>query len=96
MLVQSGQDDILLAYEVEKRFGEIAQTHVHQRGTVLEIPRGLQFEFRLFMGLRERHRAGDFRHTEAEQSATKAIAQWTVTINCALRGQPNKVVQWKD
>ena len=45
--------------------------------------------------LRVRHKALDFRNTTEEVQATREIAQWTIDVNCELRGQKAKVVQWE-
>lgn len=37
-----------------------------------------------------------FRSTDAEKQATRNVAQWTLDLNCQLRGQPSKQLTWKD
>jgi len=38
--------------------------------------------------------SGDYRHTEAEWRSAHAVAQWTVDVNCELRNQPRKIIEW--
>ena len=81
-------DNITLPFEVEQRFKELSQAFIAKRGLTLQIPGELRLDWNLFVGLRQRHRTGDFRQTEDEAMAVQRIAGWTIRVNAVLRGQP--------
>jgi len=81
-------DNITLPFEVEQRFKELSAAMIEKRGLTLQIPGELKLDWNLFVGLRQRHRAGDFRQTDDEVMAVQRIAGWTIRVNAVLRGQP--------
>ena len=96
MFQKSTEDDILLSQEVELRIRELEQAFLDKVGVSLQVPKDLQADYHRFIQMRLRHRTGDFRHDADEKRSLQQIAQWTVNVNCVLRGQQKKAVQWKD
>lgn len=96
MLQNSTQDDILLSHEVEVRLKELQQSYLDRVGNSLVVPVDLQPDYKRFIQMRMRHRQGDFRHSADESLSLKAVAQWTVNVNSALRGQVTQRITWKD
>lgn len=95
-MLPSTKDDVLLVHEVSKRLLDLNSLHQRLKGTELRIPEDLTKEMQLFDRLSLRYRKGDLRHTEGEKASVRAIAQWSVLINCSLRNQPPKVLTWTD
>ena len=96
MLKPSDQDTIALAMAVEDRFLDLCGLWQRVRGVEVEfpIPESLNSDMLRWREMRVRHKAGDFRNTEAELQSVKAVAQFTLDMNCDLRGQEKKVLQW--
>ena len=93
MLVASQPDDIGLTEAVRIRFNELIPLHRQKKGTDLIVPPDLAQEYRRVIDLCRRHHRGDFRHSPDELKALKQFAQWTLDINCDLRGQERKVLE---
>ena len=89
-------DDIQLAYAVETRFLDLCGTYLRVRGVEIPIPSSLNADLLRWREMRVRHNKGDYRNSEAEKKSVRTVAQWTVTENCELRGQENKIVEWGD
>ena len=92
----STPDDITLTYEVSKRLLDLADAHLRIRGVELAIPIDMQLDFVRFQQVKQRHINQDYRHMDAEMRSVKAMAQWSLDVNCALRNQPRKQLTWKD
>lgn len=90
MLKPSDADAIALAQAVEERFLELCHGWLRVKGAELPIPESLNSDMLRWREMRVRHRMGDFRNSEAELKSTKAVAQWTLDMNCSLRNQPRK------
>lgn len=93
-LLSSTPDMIALAEAVESRFLKLCEGWLHKRGEKLPISKLVHRDLFRWRQMRVRHRQGDNRNTQSELKSTKAIAQWTVTMNCELRGQPDKQLVW--
>ena len=93
-LKPSSPDDFALAQAVEDRFLDLSGAWSRVRGVSLPIPESLNYDMLRWRTMRVRHKAGDFRNTEAELQSVKAVAQFTLDMNCDLRGQEKKVLQW--
>ena len=92
MLIPSVPDTVALADAVESRFLDLCGSWLRIRGNELPIPPSLDADMLRWREMRIRHLAGDFRNTEAELKSTKAMAQFTLDMNCDLRGQtPQKL-----
>jgi hypothetical protein len=85
-------DEVMLCQKVEGGFLTICAEHKRQHGMELEIPASLDKDILRWRQMAVRYKRGDMRHTEAEYKSLKVIAQWTVSVNCKLRGQPDKKV----
>lgn len=96
MLLTSEKDDIALAFEVSKRALEVGDLYRNRTGLQLQMPPDMVPDFKLMQAMVSRHQKGDFRHTVDEKLALKSVAQWTLDMNCDLRGQPRKNLTWKD
>jgi hypothetical protein len=94
VLKPSTADAIALAQAVEERFLDLCSNWQRIRGEEMPIPKSLDHDLMLWRTARVRHKRGDFRNTEAELRATKAVAQWTVDRNCELRNQEPRTVDW--
>lgn len=95
-LLKSDKECVGLTYEVGHKLRELEDAHIKIKGISLVIPGYLQNDYLRFITVKERHRIGDFRHSEAELRSVKEIAVWTVHVNRALRNQPPKLVRWMD
>ena len=95
-LVPSLYDDIKLSMAIETRFLDLCGTYLRVRGEELPIPPSLDQDILRWREMAVRHRKGDFRNSEAEKKSMRTVAQWTVTLNCELRNQPDKIVDWGD
>ena len=95
-LKKSSRDDIALAFKVEEGFLTICELWAREHGESLPIPKELDVHLFRWRTLRVRHRQGDFRSTESEKQSVRVVAQWTLDVNCELRGQPKKTIQWVD
>lgn len=95
-LLPSTQDMVRLAYEVEQRFLILTQSYYKATMQQLDIPESLSKGMFLWRTMRVRHMKGDYRNTEDEKKSTCRIAQWTITENCKLKGQDNKILEWDD
>jgi len=96
LLVLSCRDTVELGKAVEQRFLDLCGTYMRIKGCGLELPSSLDSAMFLWRRMRVRHKRGDFRHSRSELLATREVAQWTLSENCKLRNQPDKVIQWKD
>ena len=95
-LKPSVQDVIALGTAVNARFNDVLDLHFQTKGVPAPISASLDAEIRLWAGMHARHVQGDFRNTDGEKKATRAVAQWTLDMNCVLRGQEKKTLEWKD
>lgn len=93
-MLKSTTDDVCLGQAIEDRMGDLANSYLRIRGVDLRVPEILRNDFVRYTAYRERHKKGDHRHTESELKSVREIAQWTVQVNCALRNQPPKHVDW--
>lgn len=95
VLIPSTVDEISLCQSVEENFITLCNIHKRQLGMELIPPKSLDKDFVRWRQLAVRYRSGDFRHSEEEYESVKTIAQWTIDINCRIRNQPQKKVNWK-
>lgn len=87
-LQTSTPDTVALADAVEARFLDLCGSWQRVKGVDLPIPASLDPDMLRWREMRVRHLRGDFRNTEAELKSTKAVAQFTLDMNCSLRNQP--------
>jgi len=92
----SRTDDVGLCVAVEKRFLDLMGSYLRIRGVELIPPESLSNDMFRWRTMAVRFKQGDFRNTEAELKSLKTIAQWTISINCELRNQADKIVEWKE
>lgn len=92
----SSPDNIQLAIAVEQKFLDLCGAYQKIKGVNLTYPPDMRHDFVRWRTMCARHRAGDYRHTDAELKSTREVAQWTVDVNCRLRNQPTKQLTWKD
>jgi hypothetical protein len=90
----SSQDTIALCMAVQERFLNLCGTYLRVNGVELPVPQWLDKEFLNWRGMAVRHKKGDFRNNEAELKSLRVVAQWTLDMNCTLRNQPRKVMDW--
>ncbi len=93
-LFQSNPDTVALGEAVESRFLTLCEGWARKRGEKLPISKSVHRDLFCWRQMRVRHRQGDNRNTLSELKSMKAMAQWTVTMNCELRGQDDKQVAW--
>ncbi len=105
MSKQNGRPDILLpsdpdlaelAAAVEGKFLELCQFHRRVTGFDLTIPAELKDDALRWRRMVLRHRRRDFRHTPSEKKSTRAVAEWTLRVNCKLRNQVYVPITWRD
>lgn len=94
-LVPSDNDLVQLGLSVEQRFLELTESYIRIKGIRLVIPTSLQPDAMRWRRMVMRHRNGDYRNTPSELKATRAFAQWTLDINCEMRGQVKQQIVWK-
>lgn len=87
-------DEVAIGLAVEDRFLTLCESHKRIRGIDLAIPPELKPAAYLWRTAVARHRMGDFRITDDEKKATRAFADWTLRVNCELRNQTYKPVEW--
>ena len=95
-LLQSTGDDVSLVYELSKRLVGLEESWIHYKGTPLPVTEDMKKNLELYNELKLRHMRNDYRHTVDEMKATKEVAQWSVDVNCTLRGQPPITLTWKE
>ena len=88
VLVKSTEDDVGLGIAIDQRFLVLCRRHEDVTGNPLTFPESMNQDVLRWRKARCRHKTGDYRHTEAELRSMRAIAQWTVTKNEWLCGQP--------
>ncbi len=93
-LFHSTPDVIALAEAIESRFLTLCEGWLKKRGKKLPISKSVHRDLFRWRVMRVRHRQGDNRNTQSELKSTKFIAQWTITMNCELRGQDDKQIAW--
>lgn len=93
-LKPSTQDIVALGMGVEERFLRLCKEWFRVKGDELPMPESLGKDLYRWRTMRTRHKGGDFRNTEAEFESVKVMAQWTVDMNCELRGQPPTRIEW--
>ena len=94
LLRPSNPDTVALCQAVEEKFLDVCSTHLQMTGVQVNIPKSMDKDMLRWRLMRVRHRSGDLRNTDSELQSLKAIAQWTVSVNCTLRNQPIKNIQW--
>jgi len=95
-LVPSSRDNVEFARAVEDKFIHLCGTFRRIRGEDLVPPKSLDADVLRWRTMRVRHKRGDPRHTEAELKSIRAVAEWTLRVNAALRNQPAPDVEWRD
>lgn len=95
-LFESNEGHVQFVDAIVERVEIVRNLHLRLRGSLLDTPPDMSTDMRRFMTLLDRYSQGDMRHSRAELQACRTIAQWTVDINCELRNQPRKEVQWID
>jgi len=94
LLRQSSLDTVELGRAVEDKFLDLMATYLRIKGECLAVPASLNPDMLRWREMRVRHKRGQLENTEAELKSVQTIAQWTVDVNMALRGQPTKRIQW--
>ncbi len=87
---------LVLSAAAVTRFDEVVNLHRDMMQRDAPISQELARDIRLWKQMLVRHSNGDFRHSDAEKRATRNVAQWTVDLNCMLRGQDSRTLTWKD
>ena len=95
LLMPSTVDEIELCKAVHNGFLTCCELYQKEHQMNLVPPQSLENDIFKWRTMSVRHRNGDIRHTEAEYESLKVIAQWTIDVNCKLRGQDPKKVVWK-
>jgi len=96
VLVPSNSDCIQLAEAVNDRVQDLMRTHRVMQGMDLHAPVEMKSDFVRWQAMLKRHRSGDMRHRKSELMATRAVAQWSVNVQRALRNQPPELVEWRE
>jgi len=98
-LIRSSADCKKLVQDVESGFLTVCGLYGQKHGNGVSPPMSPEIR-KAMVGYREaavRHKQGDYHHKPSEWQAMKVIAQWTIDVNCELRGQPHKVLDhWRD
>lgn len=94
VLQPSTPDTIALSSAVQERFINLLESYQQNKGIRLIPPKSLDGAMIRWRSMVVRHRKGDFRNSQEEQTSLREIAQWTVDENCKLRNQPLKKIDW--
>lgn len=81
---------VRLAAEVEYRVRQVVDIYGKITGNQFKPDGDLKTEFLLWRSMILRHKGGDFRHTEKEYRAMGVNMQWSLDLNCKLKGQSPK------
>ena len=96
-LQKSSPDDRQLIVELEKRFLTVCELYGRKSGGLTpDIPEHIKKEMVRWRQMAVRHQKGDFRHTPSEMLSVRTVCQWTVDLNCDLRGQERVTIEWPD
>ena len=95
-LLKSSPDDITLCQAVQEKFLDLCGSWLRVKQQEIDIPQDTHSDMYKWRQMAARYQIGDFRHTGAEMQALKSVAQWTVDMNCDLRNQPRKTVEWRN
>ena len=94
--VHSNEAEVGLAREIEQKTIEVAAMYRRRYHKKL-IPDGdMTKALVLFRTMRMRHAKGDYRHTNSEKQAVKAVAQWSLDVDRLIRNQSRMKLQWAD
>jgi len=93
---RSSPDTVALGDAVEHRFLNLCQSWLRIRGECLPIPNDIDSAMLLWRRMMVRHKQGVLLNTDDEERALKLLAQWTVDMNCDLRGQDRKKLEWRE
>jgi len=96
LLRKATHDEMSLCLAVDQRYRKLCRTHAAVRGESLAPPASLDKEMLAWRTFFVRISDGDLRVSEDEIRCLRAVAQWTVDLNCELRGQPKVLVDWGD
>ena len=94
ILRPSRVDEIELCVAVEERFLTLCRFHLQVRGIALVPPPELNKDMLLWRQMRVRHKKRDYRNTRDETLSTRRVADWTLKVNCQLRNQEYKPIDW--
>ena len=95
MLLQCKPDDIMLVESIVENIVRLNAMHTRVCGTELQVEPSLFPDYKRFLSVRKRHVEGDFRWSDDEKKAVRAVAEWTRWVLYALREQVT-VTQSKD
>jgi len=96
ILKPSSKDTLLLFTAVGERMEDVIGTWRRVNQTDLLIPEVLYTEVQFWNRMKVRYEKGDMRNTRDELRALRLLAQWSLDMNCKLRNQVPKIIQWKD
>jgi hypothetical protein len=96
ILVHSDPDTVSLVQAIGERINTVFDTYRRTRGMDLAVPDSLQPDMLRFIAMADRHQHGDFRNYPSEAKAARTVAQWSVTVYRALRGQKDEKIQWRE
>lgn len=94
VLQKADQDTRHLCAAVDTRVSEVLNLHVRVREHPPMIPKNIQEDINLWRQMVVRFKKDDWRCTEDERQALRRVAQWSLDLNCDLRNQPRKVLEW--
>lgn len=93
-LVPTSQQDVEGCIVVAENYNGLVRAYRKKHEEDLKIPPLLVKDFCRVRTLVARFKSGDFRWSMTELKSLQDFAQWTVDVNCKLRGQEPKTVQW--
>lgn len=81
---------------VDGDYRKLCRTYMIVKGIELFPPKSLMPDITRWREMIVRYNRSDWRNSEAEVMSLRAVAQWLVDINCELRNQPPKKIEWGD
>lgn len=97
-LIPSDPDMVSLCAAVATNYNKLLHSYERIKHEPLLIRNDMESVVQRVMVLVARYEKDDFRHSESEKKALRALASWTLEINHDIRGQegPVPTVAWVD
>ena len=95
-LIPSDPDMVSLCAAVATNYNKLVQSYERIKHEPLLISNDMESTVQRVMVLVARYEQDDFRHCESDKKALRALAQWTINVNCDIRNQEPRILSWVD
>lgn len=96
MMVNSDKDFIGLVAAVRDRTSQLRFDYARIMGVALVPDEYIYRCLKTVEKICSRHVLGDLRHDPNDVKLVRDAAQWSISVNCVLRGQEEISMQWRD